>query len=447
MKNFTLTRLAAFVAVVLMNIGVQAADFVVDNIAYDITDDKGKVVAVVAGSSKYTGSVTIPATVTSGGTTYTVKRIGNYAFENCTDLTSVTLGSNIEQIGYRAFRNCTSLSDINWLNSIRQLEAQAFIGCTSLTKAELSSSLENMDASVFSDCINITAVTVNDGCAVIGENAFSGCTKLKSISIPNSVTILGSSSFNGCKALLTATIGNGVKRISNYSFENCTALETVKLGNKLTEVGYRSFRNCNAMKSITVQNPDVPSAEEQSFTNYNATLYVPASSVASYKAHAIWGKFGNVQPINESVYLIIALSEAGSVRIPVTKGASYALAIDTESGWKINSVTYNGTDVTSQVEDGIYTTPAINETAELRVAYESISDGVNARTMSNVRIFGNSGSIVVTNTEPGDIVNVYETDGKMVSSVVADSSELRINVKSGTVYIVKVGGKTLKIAM
>ena len=40
-----------------------------------------------------------------------------------------------------------------------------------------------------------------------------------------------------------------------------------------------------------------------------------------------------------------------------------------------------------------------------------------------------------------------KADGKMVSSVVADSSELRINVKSGTVYIVKVGGKTLKIAM
>ena len=122
MKKFTLKRLAAMTVVAWMSLSTQAADFVVGNISYDITDDKGKVVAVVAGSSKYTGSVTIPATVTSGGTTYTVKRIGNYAFEDCTDLTAVTLGSNIEQIGYRAFRNCTSLSNINWLNSIRQLE-------------------------------------------------------------------------------------------------------------------------------------------------------------------------------------------------------------------------------------------------------------------------------------------------------------------------------------
>ncbi|MBQ3753038.1 MAG: leucine-rich repeat domain-containing protein, partial [Prevotella sp.] len=329
----------------------------------------------------------------------------------------------------------------------RQLEGQAFIGCTSLTRAELSSSLEEMEASVFSDCINITAVTVNDGCAVIGESSFSDCTKLMSIIIPNSVTSLGVSAFNGCTALTSATIGNGVKEIANYCFENCKALETVKMGNKLTKVGYRSFRNCSAMKSITVSNPDVPDAEEQSFNNYSATLYVPASSVASYKAHAIWGKFGNVQPIVENVYLVISQSEAGRVRIPVVKGASYALAIETESGWKINSVTYNAADVTDQVEDGIYTTPSIFETAELRIAYESTTDGIRPMSASNVKVYGHGDDIVVANVEPGDIVYVYATDGKLLHSSAASSASLRISLKSGATYIVKTGGKTLKIAL
>jgi len=99
---------------------------------------------------------------------------------------------------------------------------------------------------------------------------------------------------------------------------------------------------------------------------FAATLYVPASSVASYKEHEVWGKFNDIQPIVEDVYLVISQSEAGRVRIPVTKGASYALVIETENGWKINSVTYDGTDVTEQVVDGTYTTPGIFETAELR---------------------------------------------------------------------------------
>ena len=154
MKIMT-TRLTALVAILLMGLGAQAAGFIANGITYDITDQTGRVVAVVAGDTKYTGSINIPATVTNGGTTYTVKRIGNYAFENCTDLTAVTLGSNIEQIGYRAFRNCTSLSDINWPSSIRKMESDAFISCTSLTRVELSSRLEEMAGSVFEGCINI----------------------------------------------------------------------------------------------------------------------------------------------------------------------------------------------------------------------------------------------------------------------------------------------------
>ena len=360
---------------------------------------------------------------------------------------TVRLGAKTEQIGYRAFRNCTSLSNVNWLNSIRQLETQAFVDCTSLTRVELSSSLEEMGGNVFAGCINVTAATINNGCAVVGEDAFAGCIKLKSISIPNSVTDLGGGAFNACTALTSAIVGNGVREISNYCFENCTALETVKLGNKLTKVGYRSFRNCNAMKSITVQNTDVPNAEEQSFTNYNATLYVPASSVTLYKAHEIWSKFANVLPIVENLYLTIIQSEGGCVKMPVTKGAYYAVAIEAEDGWKINTVTYDGQDVTEEVTDGVYTTPTMSASATLRVAFESVTSVRDARIYSNVKVYGQGNDIVVTNVEPGDIINVYTTNGMLVSSTVAGSDRVSISVANNATYIVKAGGKTVKIAL
>ena len=121
---------------------------------------------------------------------------------------------------------------------------------------------------------------------------------------------------------------------------------------------------------------------------FAATLYVPASSVASYKEHEVWGKFNDIQPIVEDVYLVICQSEAGRVRIPVTKGASYALVIETENGWKINSVTYDGT-----------------------------------------------------------IINVYTTNGVLVNSTVANSDRVCIGVTGNATYIVKVGNKTLKIAL
>ena len=327
------------------------------------------------------------------------------------------------------------------------MEGDAFIGCTSLTKVELSGSLEEMASDVFADCINVTSVTINEGCAVIGEGAFRGCTKVKSINIPNSVTSMGSSAFNGCTALTSATIGNGVRIIANYCFENCTALETVKMGTKLTNVNYRAFRGCKALKSVTVQNTTVPAADDESFNYFTATLYVPSAALSDYKAHAVWGKFAQVLPIVENLYLTITQSESGRVKIPVTKGANYAVVIEAEEGWKVNTVTYNGSDVTYQLENGVFTTPAMFESGELRVAYESTVDAVASARLSNVKAYGAGNDIVVRGTESGDIVYVYTTDGKLVSSTPSDGDEMRIGVNNGAVYIVKAGGKTLKIAM
>ena len=287
----------------------------------------------------------------------------------------------------------------------------------------------------------------HEGCAIVGGGAFQGCTKLKSVNIPNSVTTLGGNAFSGCKALLSANIGNGVREIGSSAFNSCTALETLRLGNKLTTVNYRSFYNCPALRTITLPSEKVPDVNSESFNSYNATLYVPEAALSDYKAHATWKKFAQILPIVENLYLIIAQSESGRVMMPVTKGMNYAVVIEAEEGWKVNSVTYNGTDVTEQLENGVFTTPAMYESGELRVAYESATDAISARTVSNVRVYGQSGNIVVRNVEAGDIVNVYTTDGKLVSTTPANGSELQIGVNSGAVYIVKAGNKTLKIAM
>jgi hypothetical protein len=77
-------------------------------------------------NSKLT-SVTIPKSVTSieqgafYGTGLTslmllgVTSIGNYAFQNCTSLTSVTIPGGITNIGDSAFRDCTKLTSVTFL--------------------------------------------------------------------------------------------------------------------------------------------------------------------------------------------------------------------------------------------------------------------------------------------------------------------------------------------
>ena len=278
----------------------------------------------------------------------------------------------MENVGFRAFNECTSLKDINWSNNIRKYDSDAFQGCTSLTHVELSSSLEEMGEYVFKNCINITSVTINEGCAVIGRSAFANCTKLQSVRIPNSVTNLSSSAFSGCSALTTAFIGDGVRNINSYAFDDCTSLETVRIGPNVTNIGFRAFNNCPALVSFTSYSVDVPSLNENGFSSYDAALYVPSSAVEAYKADKIWGKFGNkISALANSVYMTLKHGNSGSVKIPVNTGERYSYTIQPPAGGKIKSVTFNGTDVTAQLVDNTYLTPAITEDSEMAVLFDS----------------------------------------------------------------------------
>lgn len=85
--------------------------------------------------SEYTdGSYAVPATVTSGGTTYAVTAIAPYAFQFCTDITSVTIPEGVTAIGEYAFNACSKLSEVSLPASLKTIGDGAFYNCTALTK-------------------------------------------------------------------------------------------------------------------------------------------------------------------------------------------------------------------------------------------------------------------------------------------------------------------------
>ena len=374
MKCYRFKRLVLLVTALVGSISAVAESFTKGGVRYDIIDEVGFVVEVVAGETKYQGTVTIPATVTHDSKTYKVKAIGGGAFYECTDLVTVEIGSNVESIGTYAFWECTNLKNINWSNNIRSYGDAVFYECSSLEHAELSSKLESMGGNVFAGCINLTSVTINDGCAIVGANAFANCVKLQSVSIPNSVTTLGNNAFSNCTALKLAYVGNGVRMIDIYTFSGCSSLETVRIGPNVTEICMFAFFSCPALKSFTCYTIAPPSLDETAFDAYTTAVYVPVDAVDAYKQDEVWSNFGNnIQSFPSYVYLTIKQSTGGVVKARLSVGETYNFYVQPADGVNLKSISFNGTDVTKQLVENTYVTPAITEDSELVVVFDSDS--------------------------------------------------------------------------
>ncbi len=288
-----------------------AHDFEVGGIYYNYLDETAKTVEVTYRGSRsydysneYTGNVTIPSTVTYSGTTYSVTSIGYRAFDNCTGLTSVTIGNSVISIGNYAFSGCTGLTSVTIGNSVISIGNYAFYGCTGLTSITIPNSVTKIGCYAFygtgwynnqSDgilyldncCLGYKGskpegvLSLKDDTRLIGYYAFSGCTGLTSVTIPNSVTSIGSSAFYDCDRLTEVNISdlsawckidfsdydanplyyaeklklngteikdlvipNDVTEIKDYTFYNCRGLTSVAIPNSVTSIGSWAFANC-----------------------------------------------------------------------------------------------------------------------------------------------------------------------------------------------------------
>ena len=234
----------------LLSTSVFAHDFEVDGIYYNYIDETAKTVEVTYKGSyyysydnEYTGSVTIPSTVTYNGTTYSVTSIGYSAFCNCTGLTEATIPNSVTEIGTGAFYNCTGITSVTIPNSVTSIGESAFSGCTGLTSIAIPNSVTSIDSLAFYSCTGLTSVTIPNSVTEIGEYAFMFCTGLTEVTIGNSVTSIDSFAFYRCTGLTSFTIPNSVTEIGESAFAYCTGLTSVSIPNSVTSIGNDAFYN------------------------------------------------------------------------------------------------------------------------------------------------------------------------------------------------------------
>ena len=132
----------------------------------------------------YTGSITIPATITVGTVDYKVTSIRNGAFAGCTGLTSVTIGNNVTTIGQAAFYGCTNLTSVSLPSSLEDIKRYAFFGC-GLTAVNFPSGITRIDRWAFADCAALATATIPSTVSYIGRYAFKNTALPANTVFPN----------------------------------------------------------------------------------------------------------------------------------------------------------------------------------------------------------------------------------------------------------------------
>ena len=162
------------------------------------------------------GSLVIPSTYNG----FPVTSIGDYAFQSCINLTSVTIPDSVTSIGSHAFRECTSLTSILIPNGVTSIGSHAFRECSSLTSIVIPNGVTSLSNFVFQQCTSLTSIVIPDSVTSIGLSSFLNCSSLASIAIPDSVTSIGRSAFQDCSSLATLIFEGDAPSIGTSAFNS-----------------------------------------------------------------------------------------------------------------------------------------------------------------------------------------------------------------------------------
>ena len=385
-------------------------------------------------------SITIPNSVTT---------IGNFAFYYCSSLASITIPNGVTTIGAYAFYGTAWYENqpdgIIYINdalysykgtmpegtSIQIKEGTAFISdyafsrCSGLSSISIPNSVKSIGHSAFSDCTSLGSITIPNGVVSIEDGVFGSCSSLVSISIPNSVTSIGDGAFRSCGSLVSIIIPNSVTSIGEWAFSNCTSLTSITLSNSCNTIGLGAFGGCTSLDSITFPNGVTTIGDGAFILCYDLTSVSIPNSVTTIGERAFRDCRSLTDIYSHATYPPDVYDETtfGSVNkstctlhVPVGSKQRYEAA----DGWKefvniVEDATMDIATIAASEKIGIYPNP-VKESFQLT--------GITDATA--ITIFDASGNAVINKD-------------------VSPSENIAVDNLPAGMYLVQVGGKTLKL--
>jgi len=277
-----------------------------------------------SGFTTPSGSMSIPSSVTHGGTSYTVTAIGESAFTNCADISSIIIPNTVTSIGNNAFSGCSGIATVSIGNGVTSIGNYAFNGCSNLSSLTIGSSVSTIGQYAFSGCSSLTTVTIPPSVTSIGVGAFqscglttvnynatnctysgvsydtyifANCIYLTTVNIGNSANFIPYQLFRGCSGITTITFPQSAISIGEYAFFGCTGLMSLSIGDSVTSIGQYAFSNCSNLSSVTIGN-SVTSIGQYAFSNCSNLLTLTIGKAVATIGYGAFSTCTNLVTVN-----------------------------------------------------------------------------------------------------------------------------------------------------
>lgn len=363
---------------------------------------------------------------------------------------------------------------------MKTIQGYAFEKCSALKnfviddrENELSLG-SNGSSPLFADCpldsVYIGGNIAYDTSSSNGYSPFYRNRTLRTVVITDRETEIPLYEFYGCTNLQNFKIGDGVTSFGDWAFSGCTNLKSLTFGSQLQSIGNEAFSDCASVTQIVSRAATPPLCGIQALDDINkweCMLFVPEGSLVAYQGAWQWKQFFFIEEgTGSEVEPGLEVKRCAKPTISYINGK---LSFNCETEGAICQSSIKDTDIRSYSENevqlgvtyniSVYATKAGYENSEVATATlcwidqqpntEGIEDAVTEVKALPVLIQSQGSTIIVQGAADGALITIYGTDGKMYGSAASVNgiATLNTSLHSGSVAIVKIGEKAVKVLM
>ncbi|MBR1799733.1 MAG: leucine-rich repeat domain-containing protein [Bacteroidales bacterium] len=357
--------------------------------------------------------IDIPGTVVIGGNVYEMTAVGAYSFYQ-TDVMEVIIPDECTDIWFGAFEECHQLTTVTVGLGMADINETAFTGCTALTT------------------FNLNARNVTDMASFDGSGCFDGCTALATINIGDSVRAFHNSLFDELSGLRNINIrAERLIPITNNHFWHSArnlniTVPCSQVANYQADAVWSALGTITGMCSsavLTVVSNDTSKGTAYGSGNYDRgdTALVYATPRGGYKFVG-WSDSSNFNPrqvvvsSDSTISAFFALPDTAATRIVVIDSIVYHDSIVYRDSTIYEYAHYYDT-VLIQLYDTIQF--EVNDTIQI-VVYDTIRIPSDSSSITGLRINIDGLALTVVGLAPSSTISLLSESDAIYATAEAD---------------------------